>query len=106
MLITAATHAGLVLCAALASARAPQDDFAWHGGEHIALVGNALAERMQHDGWLESALACAFPDANLSVRNLGFSGDEFDLRQRTDGFGDPEEWLQRVQADVVFAFFG
>ena len=112
MLITAAAmRAGLVLCAAAASARAAQaraaqEEFVWRGGERVALVGNALAERMSHDGWLESALACAFPHENLSVRNLGFSGDEFDLRQRTDGFGSPEEWLERVQADVVFAFFG
>ncbi len=102
----ASIGAAIVLCAAAASAQAPQPEFDWRGGERVALVGNALAERMQHDGWLESALVCAFPEQGLSVRNLGFSGDEFDLRQRTDGFGSPEEWLERVQADVVFAFFG
>ena len=96
--------AGLALSSALASAQAPQEAFAWRGGERVALVGNALAERMQHDGWLESALVCV--EQSLSLRNLGFSGDEFDLRQRTDGFGSPEEWLERVRADVVFAFFG
>src|SRR5262245_29979776 len=51
-------------------------------GDHISLVGNTLAERMQHDGWLETYLYSRFPRHNLVFRNLGFSGDELTLRLR------------------------
>lgn len=75
-------------------------------GEHISIIGNTLAERMQHDGWLESGLQTAFPQHRLSIRNLGFSGDELTLRLRSRDFGTPDEWLTRCGTDVVFAFFG
>ncbi len=45
-------------------------------GDHIALIGNTLADRMQHDGWLEAHLVSRFPNHDLVFRNLGFSGDE------------------------------
>ncbi len=75
-------------------------------GDHIALIGNTLADRMQHDGWLETLLAARFPEHDLTIRNLGFSGDELTLRLRSAAFGSPDEWLTKVGADVVFAFFG
>ena len=74
-------------------------------GERIAIVGNTLAERMQHDGWLETLLHAGL-GGELVVRNLGFSGDELKTRLRSKDFGTPDEWLERVKADVVFAFFG
>jgi lysophospholipase L1-like esterase len=75
-------------------------------GDRIALIGNTLAERMQHDGWLEAFLVSRFPKHDLVIRNLGFSGDELTLRLRSADFGSPDEWLTRTRADVVFAFFG
>ncbi len=80
--------------------------FALTKGERVCLVGNALAERMLHSGWLEALVQTRYPDLELSFRNLGFSGDEVDRRQRTDGFGTPQEWLDRCQATLVLAFFG
>ena len=47
-------------------------------GDHVSIVGNALAERMQHDGWLETLVQARFPNQRLVFRNLGFSGDELD----------------------------
>src|SRR5205814_8651695 len=75
-------------------------------GDHIAIVGNTLAERMQHHGWLETLITFRFPQHDLSFRNLGFSGDELTLRLRSAGFGSPDDWLTKTKADVVFAFFG
>ena len=49
-------------------------------GDHICLIGNTLADRMQHDGWLETYLYSRFPKHQLVIRNLGFSGDELTLR--------------------------
>ncbi len=75
-------------------------------GDHIAIIGNTMADRMQHDGYLETMLHCNFPDHNLVVRNLGFSGDTLTTRPRSDNFGTPDEWLTKVEADVIIAFFG
>ncbi|MGE3808910.1 MAG: GDSL-type esterase/lipase family protein, partial [Gemmataceae bacterium] len=75
-------------------------------GDHICIVGNTLADRMQHDGWLETLLQARLPQHQLSFRNLGFSADEVTTRLRSASFGSPDDWLARCQADVVFAFFG
>jgi putative heme-binding domain-containing protein len=75
-------------------------------GDHICIVGNTLADRMQHDGWLEAYFHSRFPRHDLTFRNLGFSGDELTLRLRSEAFGSPDEWLKRAQADIVLAFFG
>ncbi len=91
--------------------------------EHICIVGNTLAERLQYDGWLETMLQARFPKHELAVRNLGFSGDEIATRLRSKNFGTPDEWLSgkgepiggyqenrfegtNTRADVIFAFFG
>jgi azurin/glucose/arabinose dehydrogenase len=75
-------------------------------GDHISIIGNTLADRMQHDGYLESLIYKAFPKANLTFRDLGFSGDELTVRQRSESFGTPDEWLTKTKTDVVLAFFG
>jgi glucose/arabinose dehydrogenase/lysophospholipase L1-like esterase len=68
-------------------------------GDHICIVGNTLAERMQHYGWLESMIHARFPQHELVFRNLGYSGDEIDgwknpnHRMRSRDFGTHDEWL-------------
>lgn len=68
-------------------------------GDHICIIGNALAERLQHDGWLETFLHATHPDLQLVFRNLGFSGDEIDgyrefhHRLRSMDFGSQDQWL-------------
>ena len=74
--------------------------------DRICIIGNTLADRMQHSGWLESLIYTRFPKDNLVFRNLSFSGDELTVRLRSEGFGSPDEWLKKQQADVIFAFFG
>jgi putative heme-binding domain-containing protein len=75
-------------------------------GDRVALIGGAMVERLQHDGWFESLLHATLPDHRLSVRNLGFSADALTVRQRTESFGSQDEWLTRVGATVVVAAFG
>ena len=75
-------------------------------GDHIGIIGNTLADRMQHDGWLETLLHARFPGHKLAIRNLGFSGDELTLRLRSHNFGTTDQWLSQTGTDVVFAFFG
>lgn len=93
-----------VACAGFAAADGPR--LTLNKGDHIAIIGNTLAERMQHYGWLETLLHSRFPKHELVVRNLGFSSDELTVRLRCDGFGSQDFWLTKTQADVIFAFFG
>ena len=104
--MTSATLCGLFATLLSASNLQAASPLEIHPGDHISLVGNTLADRMQHDGWLEAFLNSRFPTHQLVIRNLGFSGDEVTLRLRSDGFGSPDHWLEFNKSDVVFAFFG
>jgi azurin/glucose/arabinose dehydrogenase/lysophospholipase L1-like esterase len=95
----------LSLCAG-AGLSAADGALALKHGDHVAIIGGGVADRMQHDGTLEAMFYKANPTADLVFRNLGFMGDEIETRMRSEDFGSPEEWLGRVKADVVFAFFG
>ncbi len=100
-------------------------------GDHICLVGNTLAERMQFFGNLEARLTSRLADHDLVFRNLGYSADELTTRLRSMDFGTPDQWLAadapvpqpnklnseapvrknrfelaNTKADVIFAFFG
>ncbi|MBI5766508.1 MAG: HEAT repeat domain-containing protein [Verrucomicrobia bacterium] len=80
--------------------------FTLNVGDRVAIVGNALADRMQHHGWLETMIHAKHPAHRIVVRNLAFAGDEVTTRARSKDFGTPDEWLAKVQAGVVFSFFG
>ncbi len=75
-------------------------------GDRVSVIGNTLADRMQHDGWLETYLLTRFPSLDLTFRNLGFAADELTVRLRSANFGTPDQWLTTTKTDVVFAFFG
>ena len=75
-------------------------------GDHIVLIGNALADRMQHDGWLETYMQAELKGHKLVFRNQGFSGDRIDHRPRSVGFPTTDEYLALSGADVIFAMFG
>ncbi len=62
-------------------------------GDHIAIVGSGLADRQQHHGWLEALVHRAFPDLDLTVRNLGFAADEVNLHPRSDEVPTTEDFL-------------
>src|SRR5687768_6032583 len=68
-------------------------------GDHICIVGNALGERMQHFGWLETLIHSQYPTHKLVFRNLAYSGDEIDgfrnpnSRLRSMDFGTHDQWL-------------
>ena len=80
--------------------------FAFRPGEVVALLGNALPERMQHDGWLETLLQSRLAGQNVRFRNMSTSGDRPNTYPRSKGQLHMTEYLRHVQADVVFAFFG
>lgn len=101
--LTAVVTLASVLNGALAPA---EETLVLRQGESIAYIGNTLADRMQHHGWLEAYIQALHPELNLTFRNLGYAADEIKRRDRADNFGSPDQWLTKVKADTVFAFFG
>ncbi|MBL9076796.1 MAG: dehydrogenase [Planctomycetes bacterium] len=75
-------------------------------GDHVAILGSALADRWQHTGWFEAHLQATFPSHELVVRTLAVAGDEVTTWHRSDGFGSRDEWLANVGATVVIACYG
>lgn len=121
--LCAALGTGIALIWTAAAGGNAAEPFQLREKDHICIIGNTLAERMQYDGWLETLLHARFPKHDLVVRDLGFSGDEISTRLRSKNFGTPDEWLSaqaepiggyeenrlqgaNTKADVVFAFFG
>ena len=80
--------------------------FAFQDGDVVAIVGNGLPDRMQHDGWMETLLQSQLQGRQVRFRNLSASGDRPDSFPRSKGAATTTEYLRHVQADVVFAFFG
>jgi len=75
-------------------------------GDTICILGNGLADRMQHDGWVESLIQSGMAGKNITVRNLAVAGDTVTSRPRSKGVPSPEHYLSHCKADVIFAFFG
>lgn len=98
---------------------------------HIVLVGNNLCARMMNYGHFETEIYLRFSGSRLTVRNMCDGGNTpgfrphsgrpspwafdraetfYDELARESGsvghFERPNEWLMRLQADVIVAFFG
>src|SRR5690606_14020505 len=54
--------------------------------EHIVIIGNTFAERLQYYNYLEPLLYKSFPDKDITVRNLGWSADEINMQSRPLNF--------------------
>ncbi len=96
----------LALAGACPAQAADAEKVTLHRGDHIAIIGDGLADRLQHDGWLETLLQKANPQDELTIRNLAFSGDEIVQPEVTDTGATREQWLGKVKADVILAFYG
>ena len=96
----------LALICAAASFAGAAEKLELKSGDHVAIIGNTLADRMQHSGYFEALTYEKFPKHALVFRNLGYAADEVVTRPRSENFGTPTDWLTRVEASVVLAFFG
>ena len=74
--------------------------------EKIVLIGNTQAERMQTGNHWETLLHKRFPEKQLVVRNLGWSGDQISSRLRENDFKDHGHTLFDHQPGTILAFFG
>ena len=100
-------------------------------GDHVVLVGNNLCSRMMNYGHFETELYLRYPDLQLTIRNMcdggntpgfrphsgrvspwAFPGaerfqDELARDSGSEGhFETPDQWLTRLEADAIVAFFG
>ncbi|RZM23749.1 MAG: dehydrogenase, partial [Pedobacter sp.] len=98
---------------------------------HVVLIGNNLGSRMMNYGHFETELHLRYPEHNLFIRNMcdggntpgfrphasrplpwAFPGAEkfqTELATNSDSeghFDTEDQWLTRLKADVVIAFFG
>src|SRR5689334_18676585 len=98
---------------------------------HIVLIGNNLGSRMMNFGHFETEMQIRYPDSLLFIRNMcdggntpgfrphasrvspwAFPGAEkfqTELANYSDSqghFDTEDQWLTRLQADVIIAFFG
>lgn len=91
---------GLALVSTLSAQLPLQKD------DSVGIIGNALADRMQHDGWVETIIQSKMAGKNLSFRNFAFAGDTVTSRPRSKGVPSPEDYLAICKADVVLVFYG
>lgn len=97
----------------------------------IILIGNNLGSRMLNYGSLETELQLRHPNDSLIIRNMCDGGDtpgfrphsgrvspwafpgaekfQSELAQNSGSegvFETPDQWLSRLEADIILAFFG
>ncbi len=97
---------GLALCSALVAALPASAQLPLQKGDTVGIIGNALADRMQHDGWMETHLQSRLAGQGVSFRTLAVSGDTVTSRPRSKGVPSVDDCLAHCKTDVVFAFFG
>src|SRR3954468_5799876 len=67
--------------------------------EMVVLLGSAFIEQEARDGYLETELIRLFPNKDIRVRNLGWSGDTVHCQARAY-FGPPQEGFERLQSQL------
>ena len=81
-------------------------------GDVIAFIGGTDLVRIQKEGKLEAAITHRFRDLNIKFRDLAWEGDTVYFqstvreRWRKEAFGDLNQQLNRVGANVIICQFG
>lgn len=97
----------LVLTHLLAAPSAEaQERYGLAEGETVGVMGNAFAEHLSLSGYFEALVQSAYPDAQISVRSVPWSGDEVGQRIREMNVPTTEQRLEQYGADVVVMFLG
>ena len=103
-------------------------------GESVVIVGTGMASRMTKFGHFETEIYLSFPSKDLQIRNMADEGntpgfrphpgrnyeyhfafpgakelvkEDFRIDTKSEGhFEAPDQWLTRLRADTIIAFFG
>jgi lysophospholipase L1-like esterase len=95
-LVLALSFSHLVQC----SASSAEAKLQFAAKETIVLLGDGFLEAESKTGLLEGYLTAAFPESQLSFRNLSWSGDTPRGESRSY-FGPPEEGYQRLKKQLA-----
>lgn len=106
--------ASLAFAAALVGAEPAAKPLELKDGDRIVWLGNTLVEREQRYGYWETALLAANADKSITLRNLGWSGDNvygearvgFDLSTPNKGFERMVSLTLELKPTVIFVAFG
>lgn len=126
--------AGAVALAPISTQAQAPDKLSVKKGDRIVLIGTGVASRMNHYGHFETEVFLRFPKSGISIRNMGDEGNtpgfrphpgrdhagqfafpgakelvakRFQVNTRPGGhFETPDQWLTRLGADTIVAFFG
>ena len=105
------TLASLVAGAtSLVAAEPPK--FELQDGDRVVFLGNTLIEREQKYGYWELMLTMAWPERNVTFRNLGWSGDTVWGESRAgfgtqaDGFKKLVDEVNAARPTVIFVGYG
>ncbi len=92
-----------LLALALIIPPAAAEPFELKDGDRVLFIGDTFFEREVDDGHIETQLTAAFPDRNVTFRNLGWAGDTPMGRARASfDWNKPEDdWLKRVKEQVA-----
>jgi hypothetical protein len=90
-----------IVALALLAADPPKTQPAWtpKDRETVVLLGSAFIEQEARDGYLETELIRLFPNKDIRVRNLGWSGDTVHCQARSY-FGPPQEGFERLRGHL------
>ncbi|MEW6158181.1 MAG: PVC-type heme-binding CxxCH protein [Verrucomicrobiota bacterium] len=80
--------------------RAPTPKFELLDNDRVVFFGDTFIEREQTYGYIETRLTTAFPDRNITFRNLGWSADTV-LGVSRAGFDPPEKGFDRLKEQIA-----
>lgn len=102
----------LFLCGAPCASAAEPEKFELKDGDRVVFLGNTLIEREQKYGYWELMLTMAWPERNVTFRNLGWSGDTVwgesraGFGSQADGFKKLVEEVNAARPTVIFVGYG
>ena len=124
-------YSGIIAVSAFQCTSTDSADLQITKDAHIVLIGNNLGSRMMNFGHFETEMQVRYPDSLLFIRNMCDGGDtpgfrphsgrkspwafpgaerfQTELTQPSGSqghFETPDEWLTRLKADIILAFFG
>jgi len=94
------------------TAAVPSGSWTLRDGDRVVLLGDAFVEREGDRGFIETALVAAHPEASLTVRNLGWSGDTVWAESRgvfdqpAKGYARMLTLVKDLAPSVVFVAYG